>query len=69
MRNLTGYLRALGFRFGIYTAAGVNACDGAHGTHSSPGRYTHSDATLYISFVVLHTQYTKRRRNDLKVRA
>ena len=37
MRNLTGYLRTLGFRFGIYTAAGVNACDGAHGT-SSPGR-------------------------------
>ena len=46
MRNLTGYLRSLGFRFGIYTAAGVNACDGAHGTSEG---FEQQDADLFVN--------------------
>ena len=46
MRNLTGYLRSLGFRFGIYTAAGVNACDGAHGTSEG---FEQQDADLFFN--------------------
>lgn len=45
MRNLTNYLRSLGFRFGIYTAAGINACDGAHGTSEG---YEEQDADLFV---------------------
>ena len=46
MRNLTNYLRSLGFRFGIYTAAGVNACDGAHGTSEG---FEQQDADLFVN--------------------
>lgn len=45
MRNLTDYLRLLGFRFGIYTAAGTNACDGAHGTSEG---FEQQDADLFV---------------------
>jgi hypothetical protein len=46
MRNLTDYLRSLGFKFGIYTAAGINACDGAHGTSEG---YEQQDADLFVN--------------------
>ena len=36
---------------------------------SPAGRYSHSDATLYISVVILHTRYTGRRQNDFNVYA
>jgi hypothetical protein len=35
----------------------------------SPGHHSHSDTTLYISLVVLHTKYTGRRDNDFNVYA
>ena len=35
----------------------------------SPGRYSHSDTTLYILLVILHTKYTGRRQNDSNVHA
>jgi hypothetical protein len=36
---------------------------------ASPGRSNHSNTTLYISLVILHTQHTGRRRNDFNVYA
>jgi hypothetical protein len=35
----------------------------------SPGRQSHSAAAQYISLVVLHTEYTKRRPNGFNVHA
>ena len=35
----------------------------------SPGPYNHSDTTLRISLVILHTEYTGRRDNDFNVYA
>ena len=35
----------------------------------SPGRCSHSDTTLYVSLVILHTKYTGRRQNDFNVHA
>ena len=46
VRNLTDYLRSLGFKFGIYTAAGSNACDGAHGTSEG---FEQQDADLFVN--------------------
>ena len=34
---------------------------------SCPGRYSHSDTTLYISLLILHTKYTGARQNDFIV--
>jgi hypothetical protein len=36
-------------------------------TFGSHGRWSHSHAAWYISFVIPHTQYTKRRLNDSTV--
>ena len=33
------------------------------------GRSIHSDATLYISLVILHTKYTEGRQKDSNVHA
>jgi hypothetical protein len=30
----------------------------------SPGRQSHSDTTLYISFVIIYTKYTGWHQND-----
>jgi hypothetical protein len=35
----------------------------------SPGRESHSDATLYLSLVILHTKYTGWDKNDFSVYA
>ena len=32
IKAVADYVHSKGLKFGIYTAAGVNACDGAHGT-------------------------------------
>ena len=34
-----------------------------------PGRYSHSDATLYTLLVALYTKYTGGRQNETNVRA
>jgi D-arabinose 1-dehydrogenase-like Zn-dependent alcohol dehydrogenase len=39
----------------------------ADGGLASPGRESHSDATLYISLGITHTKYTGRRQNDFNV--
>ena len=36
---------------------------------TSPGRQSHSNITLYISLVIIHTKYTGRRQNDFNVYA
>jgi hypothetical protein len=36
---------------------------------TSPGRSSHSDTTLYISSVILHTKYTGLRETDFNVHA
>ena len=36
---------------------------------ASPGRSSHSDTTLYISLMVLHTKYTGLRENDFNAYA
>jgi hypothetical protein len=41
----------------------------AQGGATSPGRQRHSDATLYISFVILHAKYAGARQNDSNVHA
>ena len=45
MGNLTGYLRELGFKFGMYSSAGVVACDGAAGTSQG---FERQDAELFV---------------------
>ena len=45
MANLTGYIRSLGFKFGMYSSAGVGACDGAHGTSEG---FERQDAELFV---------------------
>jgi hypothetical protein len=35
----------------------------------SPGRQRHSDITLYISLVIIHTKYTGWHQNDFNVHA
>ena len=37
--------------------------------YTSPGCSSHSDTTLYISLVILHTKYTGARQNDFNVHA
>jgi hypothetical protein len=36
---------------------------------ASPGRQSHSDATLYMSLVILYTKYAGRRQNEFNVDA
>jgi hypothetical protein len=50
-------------------AEGYDTCPGKHNGESSPGRESHSDTTLYISLVILHTKYTGWCENDFNVHA
>jgi hypothetical protein len=50
-------------------AAGACASISPGSAPASPGRYSHSDTTLYISSVILPTKYTGWCQNDVNVYA
>ena len=50
-------------------AAGACASISPGSAPASPGRYSHSDTTLYISLVIIPTKYTGWRQNDVNVYA
>jgi hypothetical protein len=51
------------------TATGATVGFDATGGGASPGRQSHSDTTLYISSLILHTKYTGARDKDFNVYA
>eukprot|EP00054_Salpingoeca_dolichothecata_P037648 m.11586 g.11586 ORF g.11586 m.11586 type:complete len:414 (-) comp7758_c0_seq2:46-1287(-) len=54
MKNLTDYLHARGFSFGLYTDAGVYTCSSGERPYKIPGSYGHyeQDANTYASWGV-----------------
>ena len=52
-------------------AIGVDFCLDVHGDEGTPrpGRESHSDTTLHISLVILHTKYTGWREDECNVYA